>query len=399
MTTPTTRWWVLPLVAVLVLAACSDRSDPDPSAGADPSSSTTTATVAEEPYAGYRSEVYTDPARWLCRPDLASDPCRGDLSTTVVRAGGATEVVPAAPAADPPIDCFYVYPTVNVGRPTANEPFDGDDAAEIQVARSQIAPFSRSCRVFAPLYRQSTLSGPPEAWDIAYADVADAWKQYLANDNDGRGVVLIGHSQGSGHLNRLIREEIDPSAGQRDRLVGAYLLGSGVRVPEGADVGGDFAEVPACRSADQTGCVVSYASFRSTSPPPPDSRFGKPWSDGPGQALCTNPAALAGGSTPLDSVFPARPGLAFAPGATGVTEPATPYVALPGLVTGECVERDGFSYLEITVQADPADPRADDVVGDLGPWWGLHMVDVQLAMGDLLALVASQSDAWLAEHG
>ncbi|MBK9179384.1 MAG: DUF3089 domain-containing protein [Acidimicrobiales bacterium] len=392
------RWPAL-AAALLVLAACSGRSDTGGSAGAEPSPATTATAVTEGPGAGYRSDVYADPARWLCRPDLASDPCRGDLSTTVVRAGGATEVVPGAPAADPPVDCFYVYPTVNVGRPTANEPFDGDYAAETQVARSQIAPFSRSCRVFAPLYRQSTLSGPPEAWDVAYADVLDAWKQYLADDNGGRGVVLLGHSQGSGHLNRLIREEVDPSPAQRDLLIAAYLLGSGVRVPEGGDVGGDFAEVPACRSADQTGCVVSYASFRSTSPPPPDSRFGRPWSDGSGQALCTNPAALAGGASPLDPVFSARPGLAFAPGAADVTEPTTPYVALPGLVTGECVERNGFSYLEITVQSDPTDPRADDVVGDLGPWWGLHMVDVQLAMGDLLALVASQSDAWLADHG
>jgi hypothetical protein len=47
-----------------------------------------------------------------------------------------------------------------------------------------------------------------------------------------------------------------------------------------------------------------------------------------------------------------------------------------------------------------ADPRVDDITGDLGPpgkplaTWGLHLVDVNLAMGNLLRIVEAQSKAW-----
>ena len=62
------------------------------------------------------------------------------------------------------------------------------------------------------------------------------------------------------------------------------------------------------------------------------------------------------------------------------------------------------TYLEITVHGDPADPRVDDIVGDLGMRakpladWGLHLVDVNLAMGNLLDLVGQQTRTYLARR-
>jgi hypothetical protein len=69
------------------------------------------------------------------------------------------------------------------------------------------------------------------------------------------------------------------------------------------------------------------------------------------------------------------------------------FVSVPGLVTGECVVRNGFSYLELTVHPDPG-PRVDDVRGDLTPEWGMHLIDVNVALGDLVALAGAQATAY-----
>ena len=136
--------------------------------------------------------------------------------------------------------------------------------------------------------------------------------------------------------------------------------------------------------------MVSYATFRDTSPPPADSLFGRP-RDGEGVAACTNPAALGGGPAELTPYYDSSVQVYANPSAA--PEITTPFVTFPGLVSAECVVRDGFSYLEITVAGDPDDPRIDDVDGDLTPEWGLHPVDVHLAMGDLVDLAERQAAA------
>ena len=139
---------------------------------------------------------------------------------------------------------------------------------------------------------------------IGYEDVKSAWRYYLEHDNKGRGFVLIGHSQGSFVLCELIRQEIDGNPVQ-SRLVSAILLGTTVAVPRGKDVGGSFQHVPLCHSALATGCVITYASFRSTLPPPADTLFGNV-ADANMVAACTNPAALGGGSGELHSYLDAK---------------------------------------------------------------------------------------------
>ncbi|MDZ4826248.1 MAG: alpha/beta fold hydrolase [Actinomycetota bacterium] len=393
---------ILALAMTVALGACSGGDDDDRVAAddqeqsaadepTDDASAVTEATTAVPAYDGYTSEVYGAADKWICRPDLASDVCRENLDVTSVAADGTTTVTESF-AADTPIDCFYVYPTLNFGD-EGNTTFDAPATGlEIGSAHAQAAAFSSVCRVFAPRYRQLTLGGFATGdRELAYGDVADAFKHYMANDNEGRGVVLIGHSQGSGHLAALLAEEFDDDSAMRERLVSALLIGSGVEVPQGEDVGGTFENIPACREASQTACVITYASFRATAPPPENSFFGRP-REGEGQALCTNPAALAGGAADLDLQFPAA-SAAYAPGSEGAPID-TGFITMPGLLSGECVERDGFTYLEITVNADPADPRTDTIGGDLTPEWGLHAVDISLALGDLVEVVRTQSEAF-----
>jgi hypothetical protein len=356
------------------------------------------------PYPGYSSATYTDPAHWLCRPDK-DDVCDTDMDATVLKANAKTKVERFRAAKKPKIDCFYVYPTISTDNAGNSDLVPGDDQ-ELFVVRQQAARLGSVCRVFAPVYRQVTLNGLLAVLggggavtidrNLPYNDVVDAWKHYVANDNGGRGVVLIGHSQGAGILTQLIKNEIDQVPALRARLVSAILLGTSLQVPTGADVGGDFENVPLCRSKKQTGCAITYGSFRSTVPPPSDSLFGR--SGGPGlEAACTNPANLAGGSGTLHPYLPTDgKTLPISP----VLNPdwgapiSTPFVALPDFLSAQCAEHNGFHYLEITVHGDASDPRIDDIGGDITPQWGMHLVDANVAMGDLVTITKSQAKAF-----
>jgi hypothetical protein len=395
---PHTRRAVVALTAAFLSAmACSGRA---------------TAGDAGDPYPGYHSPTYADAANWLCRGDTA-DVCDQDFDAAVIEADRHRRVHRWRPARHPAIDCFYVYPTISTDQAGNSDLVPGADQ-ELFVVRQQAARLGSVCRVFAPVYRQVTLTallailtGNPIPSDsaLADADLLDAWKHYIANDNGGRGVLLIGHSQGAGRLNALLRNEIDGNPVLRDRLVSAVLLGTSFQVPENADVGGDLANVPLCRSRRQTGCVVTYSTFRASAPPPANSLFGRSLRPGM-KAGCTNPAALEGGRAsllpylPTDGkslpIFPA-PLPDWVDPALGTTFD-TPFVALPHFLEAECAERDGFSYLSLTVKGDAADPRIDDIGGDLTPEWGLHLVDANVAMGDLVALARSQARAYRARH-
>jgi hypothetical protein len=358
-----------------------------------------------------QSNNYADANSWLCRPGQ-HDACDVDLTTTVIAPGGKLSREIWTADANAPVDCFYVYPTVSTD-PTPNSDMIADEA-ERNVIKQQFARFASKCRAYAPMYRQITLAGLRAILSgsgsldhgLQYDDVRDAWNYYLEHDNRGRGFVLVSHSQGSFILSRLIREEIDGKPVQA-RMVSAILLGTTLAVPRGQDVGGAFQQVPLCRSSSQTGCVITYASFRSTAPPPANTLFGKV-AEKDMTAACTNPAALGGGSGELRAYFSTggRMIVGNAPAKTWVA-PArqidTPWVSLPGLLTAQCASNDNATYLEVTVHADPFSGRTDDIVGDLVrngevlANWGLHLVDVDLAMGNLLDVVGQQSKAWLAK--
>ena len=135
--------------------------------------------------------------------------------------------------------------------------------------------------MFAPMYPQLTLKAinDPEGITLqdeleAYEGVLGAWTEYMHRYNRGRGVVLIGHSQGALMLINLIKQEFDSNAAMRKQLVSAILLGGNVLIPEGKLEGGSFNNVPACTAATDTGCVIAYSSFAKE--PPANSFFGRP---------------------------------------------------------------------------------------------------------------------------
>jgi hypothetical protein len=345
-----------------------------------------------------------DDTVWLCKPGIANNPCEGNLDATRFDSAGKAGLEKASPAADPPIDCFFVYPTVSRQK-TVNADLAIDEE-ERGVAIAEASRFSQVCRVYAPMYPQITLAGIATPSKItygsaitAYSSIYSSFHNYLANYNQGRGVVFIGHSQGAMMLTALLKFEVDPKPAVRRLLVSALLMGGNVTVPVGKTVGGDFANVPACASSTQTGCVVAYSSFDKT--PPADAVFGRiatainPFgraATGELEILCVNPAAPAGGTADLQPYFPTAGLALFLGKAAPNFDASTPWVTFPKQYAAHCVNSGGASWLQVDRTGGASDKRP--VVPAGAPTWGLHTVDVNIALGNLVELVRSESGAF-----
>ncbi len=350
---------------------------------------------------------------WLCKPGIANNPCTSSEETTVELANGSSFVEHPQPASNPPIDCFYVYPTVS-GQPGPNANLEiGPE--EKQIAIDQASRFSQVCKVYAPIYPQLTLAAintpgavTPEDSARAYIGVLTAFEEYLALYNHGRGFVLIGHSQGSLVLEQLIKEQIDTNATRRKQLVGADLLGGNVLVPKGQTVGATSTTVPTCQFTGQTHCLVAYSSFLKE--PPNPSLFGRvnspllpPIPEEVAKNLevvCVNPAALVQQGNPVGplfryestSPFPGPLG-AFVKGAKG----STPWVSMPAQYTGQCDRANGATWLQLTAAGGPSDTR-EQIAEVLGPIWGTHLEDVNVALGNLVGLTGLQGAVYQLEN-
>ena len=402
---------MIAVMAMALLAACGvEKSKPQAAA---PAPAPIAETAADAPAVEPVTPVdYSKPEAWLCRPNF-EDACEQVATATSISAEGRLTKDGFVPNLNAPIDCFYVYPTVSLDETPNSDIVPGPE--EREVVRQQLARFGSACRLYAPMYRQVTLPAlrqmlrgerPLTNREMAYADVKAAWEHYLASDNAGRGVVLIGHSQGAGLLTRLIASEIDGKAVQ-ERLVSAILPGTNLAVSGLHDREGSFKSIPLCAAAESISCAIAWVSFRADAPPPAESLFGKVEQEGQ-RAACVNPAELDGSQGQLKAMLPAgkvidsmaQPG----PWTTADAAVETPFVMLPGMLSARCVDQDGFSYLAVSVAADPADGRTDVIVGDVvvdgavQPGWGLHLIDMNLGMGNLVEIVSRQSAEWLRRH-
>jgi hypothetical protein len=305
-------------------------------------------------------------------------------------------------------DCFYVYPTVSTEK-SANASL-AVGSAETAVAVAQASPFSQVCSVWAPIYRSATASSVDRGlagntavlrstFTVAYNSVLAGWRDFLAHDDDGKPIVLIGDSQGAAILIHLIATQIEHDPSVLGRLLVTIIAGGNLQVPSGATVGATFSDLPLCSSPTQTGCAIAYSTFPSQ--PPADSLFGRP---GQGvslqsgqtakrdqQVACVNPAALGGGPAELSPFF-----------LTATEPPLTPavsthWVTYPSLYAAACASSGGATWLQVTDLAASGDPRPV-VQQTLGPRWGYHADDINLALGDLVRDVAGDEAAWTQAH-
>jgi hypothetical protein len=360
-------------------------------------------------------QVFAQPAPapvapgWLCRPDTPTDPCHLPSDTTDLGTGRTTAAQPVAEA-NKPVDCFYVYPTVSDQVSLHADPVA---APEIQsIARFQAARFSSLCRVFAPIYRQVPLLGlgpgllaSNTMFDTGYGDVLAAWNNYLANDNHGRGIIFIGHSQGTMMLRKLIREQVDPNPALRARMVGAFLMGGNVTTARGSTTGGDFTNIPLCTRRGEDTCVTAYSTELTGTP----SLLGNSNLDllsqafrlphGPGfEVACTDPAVLSGNYDPVGVTVPSKPysfgiisvlmGVTTFPGQLPTS--ASTWTTSRGRGVGHCVDPDGFHRYRITM-------TTPEPINEL-PLLNTHLLDINFGYDRLIDIARQQTRTWQAGH-
>ena len=349
---------------------------------------------------------YAKPANWLCLPGRA-DICSTPIPTTALNPNGYGSTGVSTIAKDPPVDCFYVYPTVSRDQGMNSDLNAGGE--ERGAAQSQFARFAGACRTYAPIYRQMTLGAVAAAAagadvtapaTLAYADVVAAWRNYLATRNNDRPFVLIGHSQGSLMLQMLIAREIETNPAVAAPMKLAILPGFNVLVPQGKLVGGTFKKTPLCSGSGQTGCVISWVSFREKNVPPVGALFGI--ADRPGMTVgCVNPARPGSADwVPLDSYWYSRSSLPVPGGPIAWSSegaPPSPYLRTEGLVSARCVNDGQRGYLSIRTNHRPGEKWTDRIGGEVGlmsmflPGWGMHLSDVQETQGDLIRMVEALS--------
>jgi len=195
---------------------------------------------------------YAEAQMWIARPDIAGNPA-------LWTAEGF------APGGEARASVFFIHPTSYLDRSHWNAPLDHAESQQRArlFVRSQASAFNGVGAIWAPKYRQATFGAfltseadAQKALAFAYKDVLGAFEAFLLQAPADRPIILAAHSQGSLHLTRLLRERI---AGQpeAERIAAAYVVGWPISVT--ADLGA--LGLPACDTAEQAGCVLSWQSF------------------------------------------------------------------------------------------------------------------------------------------
>jgi hypothetical protein len=69
------------------------------------------------------------------------------------------------------------------------------------------------------------------------------------------------------------------------------------------------------------------------------------------------------------------------------------WVSYPNLYTAACRQGGGASWLQVNTLSSPHDTRPI-VMESLGPTWGYHVYDINLALGNLVQDVRAEAAAY-----
>ena len=331
--------------------------------------------VPSTPFEGGRPaapRAYAAPGLWFARPGLPDDP-------------SAWLPPGVAPGGERKAAVFFIHPTSFLASTHWNAPLADPESqwrARLFV-RSEASAFNGVGEVWSPKYRQAafgafltTKDEAEKALYFAYRDVAAAFEEFLESVPADRPIILAGHSQGSLHLTRLLRERISgrPEAG---RIVAAYAIGWPVSLAADLPALG----LPACARRDQAGCLVSWQSFGEPADPEMVTHV---------YDESTGPTGLPRKRTPMLCTNPLT-------GAPGRAAPAAANL-------GTLVPNNDFSAGTLQAPGVPArcDERGFLLIGedppDLGPYVlpgnNYHVYDYALFWANLRADAAARLGAF-----
>lgn len=195
------------------------------------------------------------------------------------------------------VDLFIVCPTVDMGTEDRFNMSMSDEetkASFVGALNMELGIYDQDCRVFAPYYRQMTISAYKQkddqaALDLAYQDVKAAFLYYYENENKGRPFVLAGFSQGS-QLGIMLMQDLFDDTKYSKNMVAAYMIGW--RITD--DTLADSPWLKMASGETDTGCIISFDSEA----PEITSSFVVPAGT---KTLAINPLNWKTDSTPADA--------------------------------------------------------------------------------------------------
>jgi len=162
----------------------------------------------------------------------------------------------------PKIDVFFVHPTLYFKGDNWNADIN-DETLNKKIGNSaiqnQASVFVGIANIYAPHYRQmhihsySDLKNGYQAYDIAYSDVKNAFIHYWKNYSKSKKFILAGHSQGTNHCERLLKEVILKNDSMKNLLIMSYLPGMPIRLIH--------EELPPCSTSEQLDCFLSWRTL------------------------------------------------------------------------------------------------------------------------------------------
>lgn len=272
-------------------------------------------------------------------------------------------------------DVFFIYPTIydNDSDTASWNAWLSDEKANAEIDNTtillQASVFNGSCRVFSPRYRQANMEAfysmgtlkATEAFDLAYNDVKTAFKYYMKTENNGRPIVIAGHSQGALHAIRLLQEFFDGTPLQK-QLVCAYIPGYRIK-------NDDFKNIKTGEKPDQTGCFLGWRSFIKGEMP-------KKVEPENGNSICVNPVTW----TTSEDWSPRELHQGIMLGFEDI---------VPNTVSAAIVPDSKILWVDIPSQIKEALEKKTD----------LHIYDINLFWMNIRENVKLRIESWLKENG